>query len=379
MLRTIKRRLKSITPRIRRHTPPGAMPGTIKVRRDAHQPTIELIHYTNGNFEERPLNSADDVRPYLGAEGVTWINVEGLGDQAMLEQVGEMFGLHRLAMEDVVNVHQRAKVEEYDDHLFIVVRMLAGEEELKDEQLSIFLGQNFLITIQELPGDCLDPVRARLRKDRGRIRKVGPDYLCYAIIDAVVDAYFPIVDSRGEVLEDLDDAAPREHSHTFMRHLHSIRGELMMLRRAIRPLRDALVRLMPDPIDLFKPETQLYLRDCFDHVVQLMDLLDTYREMSSDLRDYHLSSINHRMNEIMKVLTIIATVFMPLSFITGVYGMNFNTELPGNMPELDIPYAYVVALLVMVGIATGLFAFFYRHGWLRMEDLGQGEDQHERE
>lgn len=374
MLLSIQRRLKSLTPRIRRHTPPGSSPGTIKVKHDAHQPTIELIHYTNGHYEEREVTEVSELEPYLKDKGVTWVNVEGLGDPAKLEQLGELFGLHRLAMEDVVNVHQRAKVEEYDDRLFIVVRMLAGHAGIDNEQLSIFLGKNFLLTIQERPGDCLDPVRERLRKSRGRIRSVGADYLCYAIIDAVVDAYFPIVDSRGEVLEDLDSAASREHSHSFMRHLHGIRGELMMLRRAIRPLRDALVRLMPDPIDLFHAETQLYLRDCFDHVIQLMDLLDTYREMCNDLRDFHLSSINHRMNEIMKVLTIIATVFMPLSFITGLYGMNFNQHLPGNMPELNVPYAYVVVLLVMAGIATGLFSFFYRHGWLKMEDLTEGPE-----
>jgi magnesium transporter len=268
----------------------------------------------------------------------------------------------------VVNVHQRAKVEEYGDHLYIVLRMVGPGEHLETEQLSLFLGRNFVLTFQERPGDCFEPVRARLRHSRGRMRDTGADYLAYALIDAIVDAYFPVVDDCGERLEELDEQMSAGHSHDAMAVLHHLRGELMLLRRAIRPLRDELVNLMPDPNALIRPETQFYLRDCYDHTVQLIDLLDTYRELCSDLRDFHLSAVSNRMNEIMKVLTIIATLFMPLSFIAGVYGMNFNTALPGNMPELNWPYGYVLSLGLMLLVAGGMVAFFWRRGWLGGND-----------
>lgn len=371
MFRSFQRRLRTVTPRIRRHTPPGASPGTIQPHPEAPAPSIHVIHYTPEAIDEQDVADPLALRAFLDREGVTWININGVGDSQMLEQVAQVFGLHALAMEDVVNVHQRAKVDEYDDHLFIVVRMLMTGEGIEDEQLSMFLGEKYLLTIQEHPGDCLDPVRQRLRTNRGKIRKRQSDYLCYAIIDAVIDAYFPIVDSAGEVLEDLDDAAPSRHTPQFMADLHQIRGELSALRRAIRPLRDALTRLMPDANELFRQETQLYLRDCFDHTIQLMDLLDNYRDMCIDLRDYYLSSMDHRMNQIMKVLTIIATIFMPLSFVTGIYGMNFDTDLPGNMPELKIPYAYVAVLVLMAVIAATQIGFFWKRGWLGSDGAGR--------
>ncbi|WP_442484869.1 magnesium/cobalt transporter CorA [Aeoliella sp. SH292] len=373
-----RRPSRSGTPRIRRHTPPGASPGTIQPHPDAPAPRIHVIHYTAETIEEQDVADPLALKTYLSREGVTWINVDGVGDPQMLEQIAQVFGLHALAMEDVVNVHQRAKVDEYDDHLFIVVRMLLAHEGIEDEQLSIFLGEKYLLTIQQHPGDCLDPVRQRLRTNRGKIRKRQSDYLCYAIIDAVIDAYFPIVDSRGEMLEDLDEAAPSRHTPQFMAGLHQIRGDLSALRRAIRPLRDALTRLMPDSNELFRQETQLYLRDCFDHTIQLMDLLDNYRDMCIDLRDYYLSSMDHRMNEIMKVLTIIATIFMPLSFVAGVYGMNFDTKLPGNMPELNIPYAYVGVLVLMATITAVQIGFFWKRGWLGSDGAAKVETKPKR-
>lgn len=375
-----KRRRRRL-PHIRRLTAPGTPPGTVRTPLAAPPPRIRRIRYSAEEFLEEEVTDLPRLPWSPADQAVTWLNVDGLGDAATIEALGAMFGLHRLALEDVVNLHQRAKVEEYGEHLYIVLRMVSPGRPLETEQLSLFLGRNFVLTFQERPGDCLEPVRERLRQSRGRMRETAADYLAYAIIDAVLDAYFPVVDDCGERLEELDERMSVEHFPEAMSVLHHVRGDLMLLRRAIRPLRDALVRLTPDPHALFRPETQLYLRDCFDHTVQLIDLLDTYREMCGDLRDFHLSAVSNRMNEIMKVLTIIATVFMPLSFIAGIYGMNFNTEIPGNMPELNWRYGYVLSLGVMLAVALSLVAFFWRRGWLSRSGLSipLPEEHHEPE
>jgi magnesium transporter len=359
-----QRRRRGKTPRIRRLTSPGAAPGTVEVPHDAPRPAIRLIRYDSNGILETDIEDVGRLGELLDDRSVAWVNVDGLGDVTVLQRLRELFGIHDLAMEDVVNLHQRPKVEEYSDHLFVVLRMVSRREALESEQLGMFVGANFVLTLQERPSDCLDPVRERLRKGRGRIRSLGSDFLAYALIDAVVDAYFPVVDEYGEWMEQLDQELSSGHPPRFMESIHDVRADLLTLRRAIRPLRDALTLLMPDPHALISQETQFHLRDCYDHVVQVLDLLDTYREMCSDLRDFYMSAVNNRMNEIMKVLTIIATVFIPLSFITGIYGMNFNTGLPGNMPELDWPYGYVLALLVMGGVGLGLLGFIWRKGWL---------------
>jgi magnesium transporter len=368
MSRRRNKRRKSHAPRIRRLTPPGTAPGTLKLPADAAQPSIQVIKYADGQFLEEPVEDVRCIGDLLDDQSVTWVNVSGLGDAEVLHALSDVFGLHGLAMEDVVNVHQRAKVEEYEDHLFIVLRVVSKNEHLESEQLSMFVGKNFVLTLQQLAGDCLNPVRERLRLSRGKIRQAGADYLAYTVIDTVVDTYFPIVDEYGERMERLDEQLSSGHSPQFMVELHEVRGDLMTLRRAIRPLRDALIHLMPDLHSLISESTQFYLRDCFDHTIQLMDLLDTYREMCSDLRDYYMSSINNRMNEVMKILTIIATIFIPLSFVAGVYGMNFNPQLPGNMPELNWPYGYVFALLLMGSVGLSLLAFIWRKGWLGIGD-----------
>lgn len=355
-------------PRIRRLTSPGTTPGTVEVAADAAQPSIRVITYDDDELVETVVTDVAQLRDLLEEDAVNWVHVDGLGNVAMLHELSEIFGLHGLALEDVVNMHQRAKVEEYGDHLFIVLRMVLTGEHVHGEQLSMFLGRNFVLTLQQHPCDCLDPVRDRLRKARGRIRETGPDYLAYAVIDCVVDAYFPVVDECGERIEQMDEEITTGYSPNYMESLHGVRTDLMALRRAIRPLRDALVLLMPDPHALIGEETQFYLRDCFDHVIQLIDLVDTYRELCGNLRDYHLSVVNNHMNEIMKVLTIIATIFIPLSFIAGVYGMNFNTAQPGNMPELNWPYGYFVALGVMATTALSLLWFIWWRGWLKARD-----------
>jgi magnesium transporter len=364
-----RKRRKRSGLRVRRMTAPGASPGTVAVRLDAKRPVVRVMAYGPDELLEHQVDDLERLPEYCAKSGVTWVNIDGLGDAATIERIGELFGLHALALEDVVNVHQRVKVEEYGDHLFIVARMVSFNGGLDTEQISMFLGENFMLTFQERSGDCLDPVRERLRRGRGRIRKGGADYLLYASLDAIVDAYFPVVDAYGERLEMLDDTISSQHAPRKMHDVHEIRSELMVIRRAIRPMRDALLALMPDPTEIVKEETHVYFRDCFDHVAQLMDLLDTYREMCSDLRDLHLSSISNRMNEIMKVLTIIATIFIPLSFIAGVYGMNFK-----HMPELEWQLGYPLSIVLMFSVAGGLLTYFWRCGWIGATDFV--EDDH---
>ncbi len=357
------RRLTSL-PRIRRRTAPGAVPGTMNVPSDAHPTTINVINYTQQKCVKKDVSDVEGVAKYLSDQSVTWVNVVGLADTQALRELSKLFGIHRLAMEDVVNVHQRAKVEVYDKQVFIVLRMVkTNQHRLDNEQVSIFLGKNFVLTIQEKPGDCFDSIRNRISESLGRIREAGPDYLAYALIDAVIDGYFPVVDEYGERMERLDDQLSTGQTGNYMEQIHHLRGDLMALRRAIRPLRDSLISLKPETTTLFEPETGVYLRDCYDHTIQLVDLLDTYREMCSNLRDYQMSMISNRMNEVMKVLTIIGTIFIPLGFVAGIYGMNFDTKYPANMPELAWPYGYPFAIGLMLLMASGMVVFFWCKGW----------------
>lgn len=355
-------------PRIKKHSAPGSRPGTVHAPVDADCPSTQVIKFTASNIEEKAVTKIADIKAMVDDQSVTWVNVDGLGDPETFYQLSEVFGLHRLALEDVVNVHQRPKVESYHDHLFIVLRMVELNGQLESEQVSIFLGKNFVLTIQEHAGDCFDPVRTRLRQSKGRIREAGADYLAYAIIDAIIDGYFPVVDSYGERMEELDGKITAGHSPNTMEVIHNLRSDLMALRRTIRPLRDALNQLKPDDDSLFTKETHFYLRDCYDHTIQIIDLLDNYRELCANLRDYHMSIVGNRMNEVMKVLTITGTIFIPLTFIAGIYGMNFNPELPGNMPELNWPYGYVFAWLLMLMTGLGLLTFIWKKGWLSSEN-----------
>jgi magnesium transporter len=321
--------------------------------------------YGPDNLVERDVSAPAEVISIRSSHAVTWINVDGVGDAETVKQLGDIFELHSLALEDVVNTHQRAKVESYGDHLFIVVRIAANSEQLETEQVSIFLGRNYVLTFQgDVEGDCFEPVRDRLRKATGRIRIVGADSLVYALIDAAIDGYFPVVERFADQLDALEDEITTRASPATIHQLHTIRNDFLLLRRSVRPHREAVNELIRDEHPLITQETRLYLRDCYDHTVQLMDLLEIYRESCSDLRDYYLSIVSNRMNEIMKVLTIISTIFMPLSFIAGVYGMNFDTDSPWNMPELRWKFGYVFAWSVMIIVAAGLVGFIWRRGWL---------------
>jgi magnesium transporter len=351
---------------VRRRTAPGASPGTIAPDPEASRPIIQVLAYGEEDFVERRLDSVEQAAEFAHKWPVVWINVDGLGDAATVEELGQMFNLHRLALEDVVNVHQRAKVEQYAEHLFLVARMVEFVEgRLASEQMSVFLGPNWVLTFQERLGDCFGPVRERIRQKRGRIRSAGPDYLAYALIDAVVDNYFPALERYGERLDELEAEVMAEPTRETVDRIHEVRSDLLLLRRSIWPHREAMAVLARDENPLITPETRIYFRDCYDHTIQIIDLLEADRELCSDLRDFYLSVISNRMNEVMKLLTIIATIFIPLSFIAGVYGMNFDSSAsPWNMPELHWRYGYPVTLIVMAVLGLGMLYYFWRKGWL---------------
>ncbi len=354
--------------------PPGHATAEESLAPIEHQPLpvrVTAMRYSSGELQERDLKSPHEVAALRQPGSILWVDIDGIGDSRWLQTVGEVFGLHPLALEDAVHVHQRAKVDEYGDHLFIVVRMADAKDRLSTEQVSLFLGKDFVVTVQELPGgDCLDLVRQRLRTNSGRIRRSGPDYLTYSLIDAVIDSYFPVLEKYGEDLDALDARADGT-SPEVLERLHAIRQELLQLRRAAWPHRDALNALQRHESDLIAPGTKVFLRDCYDHSVQIIDVLETQREMCADLRDLVLTMVGHRTNEIMRVLTIMSSIFIPLSFIAGVYGMNFDPDKsPWNMPELRWKYGYVFALALMVGTAAVLLVFFYRKGWLTRPKAG---------
>lgn len=351
----------------RRRTPPGTPPGTLVADPESLHPKIRTMAYGSNEVVEQALSHPRQIQGLLDKWPVLWIDVEGLGDADTIRILGEVLGLHRLALEDVLDVHQRPKIEQYPGYYFIVAQMVALEEHFETEQLNLFLGKNFVLTFREgKPGDAFESIQERVRKKHGRIRDSGVDYLAYALLDAVVDRYFPILEQYGERLENLEDEIVSRPSGDIVARIHEIRRHLLTLRRAVWPQRETFNALLREETSsLVTGETRLHLRDCYDHTAQLIDLIETYRELGADLTDVYLSSISNRTNEIMRVLTVIATIFIPLTFIAGVYGMNFNTRVsPWNMPELDWFWGYPLALMVMFVVAVGQLIFFRRKGWL---------------
>lgn len=356
-----------------RHAPPNAPPGTIVVDPNAPKTNVRLFAFCQDSFQEFDDVSIEQIRAELAKNIVIWVNVEGLGDKATIERLGEVFGLHKLALEDVINVHQRAKVEQFGEVLFYVAPMVSTNEPCTYEQLSLFISPRFVLTFQEgLPGDNFEGVRQRLRTDSGRIRKSGPDYLAYTLIDALIDGYYPALERHGDRLDQLEDIMfDASKGRASIDELHLIKGELRQIRRAIWPQREAVGALLRDSTTQISPETKVFLRDCYDHVVQLIDLVETYREMAADLRDLYMSTVSNRINETMRVLTIISTIFIPITFIASIYGMNFDTKQKGNMPELETPYGYVIILGWMILTAIAMLIYFYRQGWIFRGKVGK--------
>ena len=346
----------------------GSVPGTLTIDKEAPPTTIVLIDYKEAERTRVQLEKPEDCERYLDTESVSWVDVLGLGSEEVLLRLGKVFNLHPLVLEDIVNVPQRPKVEDYEDHLVIITQMVLLKEQgssFWSEQVSFVLGKHYLLTVQEEPKrDCFQPVRDRIRTGKGTIRKQGADYLAYTLLDAIMDGFFPVLETYGERIEELEEEVVTNPTRQTLEKIYRVRRELLALRRAIWPQRDAINALIRDGSDLISPEVRVYLRDCYDHAVQVMDLVETYRELASGLMDVYLSSVGNRMNEIMKFLTVMSSIFIPLTFIAGIYGMNFNTDKSAwNMPELNWYWGYPLCLAVMLAIAAGLVFFFWRRGW----------------
>lgn len=355
---------------------PGSSPATLVphlVDGRAVKPVIEVIRYDKDSLVEKEISSIAELDPDIGRGGVTWINVGGLGDLDTLNDLGAKFGLHPLALEDVLNTGQRPKTEQFDDVIFIVAQMVYRNKEavICGEQVSLFLGRHFLITFQEeAEYDVFDPVRTRIRAAHGAIRKTSADYLAYALLDSIVDHYYPVLETLGESIDELEQALLENPSREMIHTLHAYKRQLTLLRRFVWPLRDVVNSLLHDTSGLISKQTQVFLRDCYDHTVQLMELVESYKEITSGLMDLYHSSVGLRTNEVMRVLTVITSIFIPLTFIAGVYGMNFapatpdGKPLPLNMPELYFPHGYLGVMLAMLAIAIAQLLLFKRMKWL---------------
>ena len=346
----------------RRSTGIGALPGSIERGGDpiSEKCRITRISYNATLAEEEIIDTVAELNEAVPEDRVYWFRLEGIADSEMLRRLGEAFELHPLALEDVVNTHQRCKVEDYGDHLFVVIRMPAREAngDMITEQVSLFIGDGFVVSIHE-GCNALEVVRERILTARGRIREYGADYLAYAILDLVIDNYFPIIEKIGDRLNAIDEKLEFGFDPGQRLAIRDVRADLLLLRRTVWPQREAIAVLMRDDCPLISDMTRTYLRDCYDHTIQLMDVIETYRELCADLRDFHLAEISLRSNEVMKTLTMIATLFMPLSFIAGFYGMNFH-----HMPELSSLYAYPLTVVAMITIGSSFLFWFRRKGWI---------------
>jgi magnesium transporter len=339
---------------------PGTLPGTL-LADDASGPAhISVLTWTRAAAHYDEVPNVDAALAKMTPGTITWINVDGLGDVGTLAKLGERFALHPLALEDVLNVPQRPKVERYDKHMFIVMRtMRLADGAMVEEQVSLFFGADWLITVQERPdGDCFGTVREAIRAGRGRARESGADYVAYLLLDAVVDAYFPVIEHFGERMQALESEALAEPDQAVLVDMQRMRHELLALRRAVWPMREEVSILLREESAPITPETRVFLRDVYDHAVQALEIVESLRETAVSVMEVYLSVQNQRLNEIMKVLTIIATLFIPLTFIASIYGMNFR-----HMPELEWRYGYVWALGLMAVTAVLLIAYFRRKGW----------------
>lgn len=351
---------------------PGTSPGTLVPPAQAPaEVQIRLINYGPDHFEEKLVKDVEECAAYRQTSHNLWISIVGLGRVDVLERLGSDFNLHPLALEDVLNIGQRPKFDDYEDYIFFILRLSRNSRDLsrdswalETEQFSFFLGKNFLITIEEFPGSPFDAVLDRLRKGRPKIRGGGVDYLAYALIDSAVDSFFPVMEQLGEQIEALEDEVVEEPDEETLTSVNQLKRDVLTLRRMLWPMRDLVNTLLRDDTPLLSAQTRLYLRDCYDHSVQLIDMLETHREISTGIMEVYLSSLSQRMNEIMKVLTVIATIFIPLTFIVGIYGMNFDPDIsPWNMPELTAYYGYPIVMGLMLVIALFMLAYFKRRGW----------------
>ena len=344
-------------------------PGTLIIDPESPKPVLTIFGYSPESFEERTLAHPDEVKEFIRKWPLIWLNVDGLGDEATLRSIGEIFNIHPLALEDIADTSQRAKVEQYDNRAtFIVVPMphpVAHEHEFTTEQLCLYLGEHCVVSFQQTaPGDCLEVIRERIRNKKGRVRTSNAAYLAYALVDTVIDAFFPIVSTMGDSLDELEARIMEESKSSQIFDIRAVKVNLMRVRRAVWPMRDAILN-MTNMDQVWGADLRPYLRDATDHVARLMDLIETDRMMASDLMELYLNSASNRLGEVNKFLTVVATIFIPVGAIASIYGMNFDMEKSAwNMPELRWTYGYPFALGLMFTVATTFLFVFWRRGWL---------------
>jgi magnesium transporter len=342
------------------HLAPGSL---VHVgERKVEKTRLRIIDYDEEHLIEKQIDSIEECFSFKDTKTVSWINIDGLHETEIFEKLGSHFNIHPLILADMLNTTQRPKFEESDGHLLAVCKMFSYDDENNEvlaEQVSLLIGSDYLITLQERYGDVFEPVRERIRKSKGRIRKMGPDYLAYALIDVIIDSYYVVLEKIGERLEVLEKSILERPSPDDLNELHVLKRNMISLRRSIWPLRDVVKEFYDSESEIIHKDTEPFMRDLYDHVVQVVDVIESYRETLSGLADFYLSSVSNRMNEIMKVLTIFAAVFIPLTFIAGIYGMNFE-----YMPELKWKYSYFIVLGVFGVVAVGLLLFFKRKRWV---------------
>jgi len=339
-------------------------PGTLVHvgERKVEKTRITVIDYDLDHFLEKEVESVEECLPFHETSTVTWINIDGVHDPAVIDRLGRAFGLHPLILEDIMTTSQRPKLEDLGGSIYVVLRMLefaGAKEAIATDQLSLVFGKNFVLSFQERPGDMFDPVRERIRHGKGRVRKMGPDYLAYALMDAVVDHYFAVLEKLGERVEELEDELVADPRQETLHEIHALKREMLFLRKSVWPLREVVAGLERAESDLIQATTGIFLRDVYDHTIQVIDNVETFRDMLSGMLETYLSSVSNRMNEVMKVLTIIATIFIPLTFIVGIYGMNFE-----HMPELKWRFGYYLVWGVMLAVGVGMAFYFKRKKWL---------------
>jgi magnesium transporter len=340
--------------------PPGSL---VHIgERKTENVTIDIFNYDETQFQEKETKRVEECFSFKDKATVTWINVNGIHELEILKELGECYGFHPLVLEDVLNTDQRPKMENFGDYIYIVLKAFyygSDNNETVEDQISLILGSNFVISFQERQGDIFNPVRAQIRSGKSHIRKSGADYLTYALIDTIVDNYFIIIERMGEKIDDAEEELLTNPTAQTLQAIHNLKKEMMLLRKSVWPLREIVSSLERDESALIKKTTVVYLRDVYDHTIQVVDTIETYREMLSGMLDIYLSSISNRMNAVMKVLTIVATIFIPLTFVVGIYGMNFN-----YMPELGWHWGYYTVLFVVVAIGVLMIFYFRRKKWL---------------
>ncbi|MFH1652978.1 MAG: magnesium/cobalt transporter CorA [Pseudomonadota bacterium] len=336
-------------------------PGTLKHvgEKKAQNVSITIFDYNDAAYEEKKIHNIEDCKEFLDKPSVKWINVNGIHDVGIIEKIGAIFNIHPLVLEDILHTDQRPKMEDYEEYIFSVLRMLTLNKNVDFEQVSLLLCKNCVITFQEKEGDVFDNARERIRNGKGRMRKMGADYLYYSLIDAVVDNYFVVLEEIGDKIESIETTLISVTTPALLKDIHRLKRLMIVLRKSVWPLRELIGGLQRSESPLIGESIFIYFRDVYDHTIQIIDAVETYRDILSGMLDMYLTTISNKMNSIMKVLTIIATIFIPLTFIAGVYGMNFE-----YMPELKWKYGYPFALAIMLSVVVVMLIFFRKKKWI---------------